>query len=103
MQNGNFFGSQSRSYPIAKPMKNELIDKELYGFVYYYSKISGLSEEYISRTMKSEAVCKIYKDDSDAEVVEEIIRRGGTLYTAHEAEEKIPWKIKYNNVYIASI
>lgn len=56
----------------------------------------------IAQFLRSEAQCFINMGDLERDVVEEIVRRGGTFYTGTEAKPIIPWDMIYTDICAAS-
>lgn len=74
-------------------------DTEFYGF------LTGLDIENAAKAVKflrSKALCCIHEGDLERDVVEEIVRRGGTFYTGTEAKPIVPWNMIYTDVCAAS-
>lgn len=74
-------------------------DTEFYGF------LTGADLKTAARiveSLRNEAVCYIHKGDLERDVVEEIVRRGGTFYTGTEAKHLVPWDMIYTNLCAAS-
>ena len=70
---------------------NVLNNDSFYGFV---EELDEATAEQITEHLLSDALSPIYEGDTKGQVVEEIIFRGGTLYTGTEAKEAVPWVVK---------
>ena len=64
---------------------------DFYGFL---EELDEATAEQITEHLLSSAVAPIYDGDTKGQVVEEIIFRGGNLYTGAEAKEAVPWVVK---------
>ncbi len=85
-------GSPTNNYKIMKEKNTikEIIienDTEFYGFL-TGSDIMTAAE--VVRYLRIKAKCHIHNGDLERDVVEEIVRRGGTFYTGTEAKPKNP-------------
>lgn len=81
---------------------NELIiehDNEFHGFL---TNADIMTAAEVTRYLRSKAICAIYDGDLECEVVEEIVRRGGTFYTGTEAKPIVPWNMIYTDICAAS-
>ncbi len=74
-------------------------DTEFYGFL-TGSDIMTAAE--VVRYLRTKAKCPIHNGDLERDVVEEIVRRGGTFYTGKEAKPIVPWDMIYTDVCAAS-
>lgn len=73
----------------------QIREDEFYGFgVDADSKTAAVIIDYLYRKASD---C-IYKNDTGAEVVEEIIRRGGEFFDNIETRQLAPWETKYNDI-----
>lgn len=69
-------------------------DTEFYGFL-TGSDIMTAAE--VVRYLRIKAKCHIHNGDLERDVVEEIVRRGGTFYTGTEAKPIVPWDMIYTD------
>lgn len=65
-------------------------ESEFYGFL---EELDIATADQIAEHLGSDAVEAIYEGDTRGKVVEEIVFRGGTLYTGAEAKESVPWVV----------
>ena len=81
-----------------KSKENALNSGNFYGFI---DELDAATAEQIADHLRSEAVGAIYADDTKGSLVEEIVFRGGTLYSEAEAKEAVPWVHKESNTCAA--
>lgn len=74
-------------------------DTEFHGFLTGSDVVTAAE---VVRYLRTTAVCAIHDGDLECEVVEEIVRRGGTFYTGTEAKPIVPWNMIYTDVCAAS-
>lgn len=74
-------------------------DTEFYGFL---TGADLMTAAKAARFLRSKAECFINDGDLERDVVEEIVRRGGTFYTGTEAKPIVPWDMVYTDVCAAS-
>lgn len=74
-------------------------DTEFYGFLTGADIVTAAK---IVEFLRAKAVCAIHENDTERDVVEEIVRRGGTFYTGTEAKPIVPWNMYYTDVCAAS-
>lgn len=73
----------------------QIREDEFYGFgVGADPKTAAVIIDYLCRKASD---C-IYENDTGAEVVEEIIRRGGEFFDNVETRRLAPWKTEYNDI-----
>ena len=73
-------------------------DDEFYGFL---NGVDIIAAGKITEKLRDKSVSKIYEDDTNAEVVEEVVRRGGTFFDGIETKKIAPWAPMYTDVYSA--
>ena len=84
--------------PVNKkqPIQNE---SPFYGFL---DELDSATAEQITDHLMSDAVGAIYEGDTRGQVVEEVVFRGGTLYSGIEAKEAVPWVVSDTSICAAS-
>lgn len=73
-------------------------ESEFYGFL---DELDSATAEQIAEHLTSDAVGAIYEGDTKGKVVEEIVFRGGTLFTGAEAKEVVPWVVSDTHICAA--
>lgn len=73
-------------------------DNEFYGFL---NGIDIIAAGKMTETLRAKSVCCIRENDTNAEVVEEVVRRGGTFFDGIETKKIAPWTPMYTDVYSA--
>ena len=77
---------------------NAMNNDSFYGFV---EELDEATAEQITEHLLSDAIAPIYDGDNKGQVVEEIIFRGGNLYTGTEAKEAVPWVVNDTKICAA--
>lgn len=78
--------------------KININDTEFYGFL---NSMDIIAAGKVTELLRNDPKCKIYENDTNASVVEEIVRRGGTFYDGIETKKFAPWDHPYTDVYSA--
>lgn len=78
--------------------KININDAEFYGFL---NDMDIIAAGKTTEILRSEPKSKIYENDTNASVVEEIVRREGIFYNGIETKEFAPWNNPYTDVYSA--
>lgn len=73
-------------------------DNEFYGFL---NGIDIIAAGKMTETLRTKSVCSIHENDTNADVVEEVVRRGGTFFDGIETKKVAPWTPMYTDVYSA--
>ena len=73
-------------------------DTEFYGFL---NDLDVINAGKIAEILRSEADSEIYENDTQKNVVEEVVRRKGVIFTGLEAKKIAPWTIVHTQFYFA--
>lgn len=77
-------------------------DKSNAPYFGFLESVSPRIKKRAGRRLSGTSICRIGTHIIASDVVEEIVKRGGTFYTADEARSIAPFSIMYDDVFVAS-